>query len=96
MFDFVGLAYELIKDLKDYLKWKEETKLVSLDWIEKSGFVAEAAKSGIDLRWSRPEKIESRRLDGWELMYELDKLKRVRRKIAVKDGSLLVGRQKST
>lgn len=31
MFDFLGLLYDVAKDVKEYLEWDEETKLVSFD-----------------------------------------------------------------
>jgi hypothetical protein len=92
MFEYLGLLYALAKDLKKYLEWKEETKLVSSDWIEKSGFRREAENNGILLRWSRPDKVESRILDGYEVMYEIDRSKRVRRKLVLKDGLVLLGK----
>jgi hypothetical protein len=93
MFEFLGLLYGLAKDLKEYLEWDEQEKLVSFDWVEKSGFGKEAEKNGVSLRWSKPEKIESRLLDEYEVMYEVEKLKRVRRKLVLKDGSVLIGRR---
>jgi hypothetical protein len=93
MFEFLGLLYDLAKDLKEYLKWNEETKLVSFDWPEKSGFKLEAEKNGISLRWSRPEKIQTRLLSGYEIMYEVEKLKRIRRKLVLTNGSILIGKR---
>lgn len=93
MFEFLGLLYDLAKDLKDFLKWEEEEKLVSMDWVEKSGFGKEAEKNGITLRWSRPDKVVSRVLDGYEVMHEIDKSKRVRRKLILKDGAVLIGKR---
>ena len=93
MLEFAGFAYELAKGLKDYLKWDEETKLVSPDWLENSGFKEEAEKNGFSLYWSNPDKVESRLLDGYEVMYELEKLKRVRRKLILKSGAVLIGKR---
>lgn len=92
MFNFLGVLYDVAKDVKEYLEWDEEAKLVSSDWVEKSGFRKEAEKNGISLRWSRPEKIESRLIDSYEVMYEIEKIKRVRRKLVLKDGSVLIGK----
>lgn len=93
MFEYLGLLYVWGKDLKKYLEWKGETKLVSSDWLEKSGFKKEAENNGISLRWSKPEKIESRLLDGYEIMYEVDNSERVRRKLVLKDGLILIGKR---
>lgn len=92
MFEYLGLLYDLAKDLKACLEWEEQTKLVEPSWVEKSGFGKEAEKNSISLRWSRPEKVESRLLDGYEVMYEVKELKRVRRKLVFKDGSVLIGK----
>jgi hypothetical protein len=59
MIEYLGVAYEVAKNLKDYLKWDEEDKLVDLAWLEKSGFGAEARRKGYELRWVRPDKVES-------------------------------------
>ena len=93
MLEYLGFLYALAKDLKKYLEWKEETKLVSSDWLEKSGFRKEAEKNGISLRWSKPDKVESRLLDGYEIMYEVDSSKSVRRKLVLKDGLILIGKR---
>jgi len=92
MIEYLGLIYGTAKDLKEFLSLKEETKLVSYDWIEKSGFGKEAKKNGYFIRWSKPEKIASRFLDGYEVMYEIDKQKRIRYKLVLKDGSVLIGK----
>ena len=90
MFEYLGLLYNLAKDLKDYREWEEQTKLVEPNWVEKSGLGKIAEKHGITLRWS---KVESRLLDRYEIMYEVDKVKRVRRKIVLKDGAVLIGKR---
>lgn len=96
MFEYLGLRYDLAKDLKEYLEWEEQTKLVEPNWVEKSGFGKIAEKDGITLTWSKPEKVESRLLDGYEIMYEVEKVKRVRRKIVLKDGAVLIGKRGGT
>lgn len=93
MFEYVGLLYGLAKDIKNYFNWKDEIKLVSFDWVEKSGFKKEAEKQGITLRWSQPDKIETRILDGYDIMYEFEKINRVRKKIILDDGSVLIGKR---
>ena len=52
-----------------------------MGWIEKSGLKKKKKDEGFSLRWSRPEKIESHKLDGYDVVYEFDKIKRVKRKI---------------
>ncbi len=93
MIELLGLFYGLAKDIKDYVEWNEEEKLVDINWPEKSEFNIQAESSGLKLSWSKPEKIESRLLDGFEIMYEVDKIKRVRRKIVLYDGMVLLGKR---
>ncbi len=92
MIEWLGFIYGIAKDLKDYLEYKEEDKLVDSSWLEKSGFDQEWKRKGYQLRWSRPEKVPSRRYDGWEVLYEVDKTKHVRRRIILKDASILIGK----
>jgi hypothetical protein len=42
MFEFLGLFYGIAKDIKDYIEWNEEEKLVSKDWLDLSGFLAQS------------------------------------------------------
>lgn len=92
MLELLGLLYGIAKDLKDYLEYEEEDKLVDSGWLDKSGFDEKWKKKGYELRWSRPDKIESRRLDGWEILYEVDKIRRMRRRIVLRDGMVLIGK----
>lgn len=93
MIELLGLLYDVAKGVKDYLKWDEEEKLVDFNWPEKSGFKAKAESDGLQIAWSRPDRVASRELDGYEILYEIDKLKRVRRKLVLKDGSVLIGKR---
>lgn len=68
MVEWLGLIYEVAKDIKNYLKWDEESKTVDREWLEKSGFGKEMENHGYKLYWLRPEKIESRKLDGYEII----------------------------
>lgn len=92
MIEWIGLLYTFAKDLRDYVKWDEAVKTVDMDWLEKSGFRAALEANGIELRWSRPERLPTVQFDGWEVVYELDKGNCVRRKLVLWDGLTLVGR----
>lgn len=92
MLEWLGFIYGIAKDLKDYLEYEETDKLVDPDWIDKSGFAEKWSEKGYELRWSRPDKIESRRLEGWEVLYEIDKIKRLRRRIVLRDSMVLIGK----
>ena len=94
MIDILGLLYGIAKDAKNYLEWKEEIKIVDNNWIEKSSFGYRINEQGFKLRWSNPEKIETRLLEGYQIIYEFDKIKRIRRKIQLgnrKGSSILIG-----
>ena len=92
MIEWLGYIYGIAKDIKDYLQYVEEDKLVDFTWPEKSGFEEKWKQKGYQLRWSRPDKIESRRFDGWEVLYEVDHIKRVRHRLILKDGMVLIGK----
>lgn len=99
MIEYLGFFYGVAKDIKDYLKWNEETKVVDREWLKKSGFGKEMESQGYKLYWSRPEKIETRKLDGYEIVFEIDKLKRIRRRIewsGGRDSLVLLGKKENT
>ncbi len=92
LIEWVGLIYGIAKDIKDYLQYEEKDKLVDIEWPVKSGFDEKWKQKGYQLRWSRLDKIESRRLDEWEVLYEVDKRKRVRYRLILRDGMVLIGK----
>lgn len=86
MIELFGTMFGLAKDVVAYLSWDEESKVVDGDWLEKSGFLKKMEQESFKLYWSKPEKIESRKLDGYEVIYEIDKLRRVRKTIIWSNG----------
>jgi hypothetical protein len=92
MIEWLGFLYGIAKDLKDYLEYEEGDKLVDMNWIEKSGFHQKCKEKGYELRWSRSDKVETGILEGWEVLYEVDKIKRIRRRIVLRDGMVLIGK----
>jgi len=94
MIEYAGFLYGFLKDLKKFLSFEEEDKLVEMSWLKKSGFGDAAQKSGFDLRWTKPEKIETRILDGYQTLYEIDDKARKKRRIVLKDGLVLMGKPK--
>jgi hypothetical protein len=92
MFELAGLAYDLVKDSKKHLQWKEEEKLVDIKWPEYSGFNAKLKESGKTARWSKPDLVERRIFEGYELAYEVDNVKRIRRRIVLRDGLILMSK----
>lgn len=95
MIDLLGLLYDVGKDIKKYLEWAEEEKLVDFNWPATSGFQAMAKNDRLSLLWSRPENIASRASVGYEIVYEIDKPRHIKRKLVLKDGSVLVGKRKN-
>lgn len=94
MIELAGLAYDLVKDLAKYLEWKEEAKLVDFKWPEYSGFKAKVEESGKTVFWSKPDQVERRIHEGCELAYEIDQAKRIRRRIVLRDGLVLMSKAK--
>ncbi len=96
MIEYLGLFYGLAKDIKNYLAWREEPKLVDREWLDRSGFGELMKNQGYKLYWSKPGKIETRRLDGYEVIYEIDKSNRVRRRIERgREPLILIGKKES-
>ena len=99
MIEILGLLYGLGKDLKTYFDWEVEDKLVDRQWLDKSGFKDHMEREGYILRWSADGKLESWLLSGYEIAYEIDKSKRVRRRIvrAPRDKpDVLIGKKMET
>ncbi len=93
MIEIAGFLYALSNDVVKALQYREEEKLVEIRWPEISGLQSEAEERGVKLSWSRPEKVESRLLQGYEIIYEVDKINRVKRKLVLRDGLVLIARQ---
>ena len=93
MIDLLGFFYDVAKDIKEYLTWDEHEKLVDIGWPEKSGLQKRAEADGMTLKWCRADRLASLQLDGYEIVYEIDKSKRVRNKVVLRDGSVLIGRR---
>ncbi|MBK7899476.1 MAG: hypothetical protein KA603_10330 [Azonexus sp.] len=91
MIDILGFAYTVAKDINEYLKWTEEEKLVDFSWPEKSGLKASYEANGYSIAFVRPDRIASLQLDGTEIVYEIDKRKRIKRRVVLRDGLVLVG-----
>ena len=95
MIEWAGLLYTLAKELGSYLDYDEEEKLVNFQWPVDSGFQAEMEKEGYRISWSRPEDIPTRQLQGAEVLYEVDKVRRIRYRLVLKDGLTLIGKKVS-
>ena len=93
MINLLGFIYDLAKDIKGCLAWDEEEKLVDFNWPRKSGLAAKAETKGMKLAWCRSDNIASWQFDGYEIVYEVDKINCVRRKLVLRDGLILVGKR---
>jgi hypothetical protein len=94
VFDALKGAADAVKDVKEHFQLKDaDPKLVDLEWPQKSGFMKRAEADGYTIAWSRPDKVASREIDGYEVMYEIDENERTRRKLVLRDGLVLIGRK---
>lgn len=97
MFEFLGVAYGPLKDAYNALKAKadlpEKEKLVDVEWPMKSGFQENATKQGWEIGWSRPDKVASRELDGYQIMYEVDTKNSCVYRLVLRDGLVLIGKK---
>lgn len=73
MIDALGFIYDVAKDIKEHFAWKDEDKLVEITWPQSSGFENEAKKAGYDIGWTRLDRVETKKLEGYDVMFELDK-----------------------
>jgi hypothetical protein len=91
MLDLLGVFYDVTKDVKAYFAWKDGTdQLVDINWPQTSGLQAEAAKAGFALRWVRPDEVETRKLEGYEVVLKHDMNERIRRRLVVRGGLVLM------
>lgn len=94
VFDVAKGGYEAVKGIKDHFEVKEgEPKLIDFEWVRKSGFQTHAEAQGLQLGFTRPEKVASRELDGYEIMYEVDMATKTKRKLVLYDKSVLIGKK---
>lgn len=92
--ELVGLIYIIIKDLHEFLSYKEEDKIVDYNWLKNSGLEERMENEGYILRFVRFDLIESRKLEGYDFVYEIDRKKRIRYKIKLRDGNVLMCKKK--
>lgn len=94
VFDALKGAADTAEDIKEHYQLKDAApRLVDFQWPEKSGFMKGAEAAGYTIAWSRPDKVASRELDGYEIMYEIDEKERTRRMLVLRDGLVLIGKK---
>jgi len=96
MIEYLGLGYGILKDIASYLSFDEEDKTVDMKWLDISGFKKKAESDGFELRWVKLSNVESKKFDGFEIMYEVDKAARKRRRLIVNNELILMGKKEDT
>jgi len=99
MIESLGLFYGFAKDAKDFIDWEEDIKVVDRKWMEKSGFDVEMKSHGYKLRWSILEELETMKLGGYEVIFEIDEIKQIRSRIERSRGrnwQVLLGKKECT
>lgn len=89
----LGLIYQIGKDIKERLKWKEEIKSVDSEYLGKSGLKAHLEKDGVKLRWSTFDKVPTRKLEGWGIIYEIDETNRTHYQLVRNNEVTLIGKK---
>lgn len=99
MIESLGLFYGFAKDAKNFIDWEEDIKVVDRKWMEKSGFDVEMKSHGYKLRWSILEELETMKLGGYEIIFEIDEIKQIRSRIERSRGrnwQVLLGKKEYT
>jgi len=87
----LSLLYQIGKDVMSWLKWQEKEKIVDSQWLEVSGFDKELLSKGYQIAWVSEDKVERKKLDGMEIIYDIDEKERIKYKIIRKDRLTLMG-----
>lgn len=87
------LAYSVVKDVIGYLRWKTEDKIVDFAWVEKSGIKEKSEYVGKSFAFVRPDRLESALIDGAVVVYDEDKVRRVRQRLVLRDGLILIAKK---
>jgi len=75
-------------------KWYEKDKIVDSAWWESSELKKITDAQGFTAyRWSNPEKVEGRKVNGYSIIYEEDKKNRVRYRLIDKGHKILIGKK---
>lgn len=100
--NLAGLVYTIGKDVwtyvqdqKDKDKYVEKDRLVENKYLEDSGLKAAWEKEGYQLRWTVPKKVETRKLQGYEILYGVDDKQKEIFSLKLMDGSILMGKKEN-
>lgn len=92
MFRWQSASYRLARDIGDYLTSEEQARFVEVTWPEASSFAARAREEGLSLRWIGLDQVESERLEGWDILYEVNEQQGVLRRIQSEEGRVLMAK----
>ncbi len=91
----LDLIYQIGKDVigiaKGKYEWKADIKNVNLEYIEKSGLKEKIKSDGYSFKWSLLNNVETLKLDGWEIIYEIDETTRTKYQLVVNNELTLIG-----
>ena len=89
----LSLIYSILKDFIGWICWKDQQKIVDLNWIEIPEVKKRICPNGYECVWTRNDKVETKKLDGWKIAYDFDSVKRIRFKITTRDSLILIKRK---
>ncbi|GGP22478.1 hypothetical protein [Silvimonas iriomotensis] len=95
VFDFEvdGVFYSRPKADADWMRWKETPpRTVANHALARPEFAAQLQVAQLKLHWTTQRKLADREADGYQILYELDRRNRVRRRLALYDGSFLLAK----
>ncbi|MDR3427021.1 hypothetical protein [Silvimonas sp.] len=93
-FEVSGVFYSRPKAGAIWSRWKETApKLVTNQWLAQPEFLEQSQAANLKLHWTTQRKLAEREQDGFEMLFELDRLNRVRRKLILYDGSMLLAKE---
>ncbi|RKP48262.1 hypothetical protein [Trinickia fusca] len=89
-----GVVYTALKDIKaKYFDWKEEDKIVDVEWLERKDIKAELLAQGFELKRCSRNRLDVRVEEGWEEVCEPDEKNKVIKRLVFRDGGVLIRRK---
>ena len=95
MVEYLGFLYRIIKDIKEFFTYKEDEKKIDDKYVEQLKKQHQDKGEDIDFRWSKEDKIEARKADGWDYYYQSDNSKKKKFILKNTNGQILIARNKS-
>lgn len=91
-FSAFGTIWTVGSSVVKAFTWQDADKNVDSEWLAASGFDKICADKGIELRWARPNHIETLKLKAYHVVLEEDDAARVRYRL-VNQNMVLMGKQ---